>query len=98
MRSVLSPSSRDTIRPLRVYSLSPGSLSGFGLFSASEQANRTRTAASNATAPRIAPRLYGSDIVRATMPPEKTFENRVGIVTGGATGIGFAIARELARL
>lgn len=32
------------------------------------------------------------------MLPEKTFENRVGIVTGGATGIGFAIARELARL
>ena len=27
----------------------------------------------------------------------KTFENRVGIVTGGATGIGFGIARELAR-
>jgi len=32
------------------------------------------------------------------MLPEKTFENRVGIVTGGATGIGFAISRELARL
>jgi NAD(P)-dependent dehydrogenase (short-subunit alcohol dehydrogenase family) len=32
------------------------------------------------------------------MLPEKTFENRVGIVTGGATGIGNAIARELARL
>jgi NAD(P)-dependent dehydrogenase (short-subunit alcohol dehydrogenase family) len=32
------------------------------------------------------------------MLPEKTFENRVGIVTGGATGIGFGIARELARL
>ena len=32
------------------------------------------------------------------MLPEKTFENRVGIVTGGATGIGFAIASELARL
>ncbi|HEV8657889.1 MAG TPA: SDR family oxidoreductase [Thermoanaerobaculia bacterium] len=32
------------------------------------------------------------------MLPEKTFENRIGIVTGGATGIGFAIARELARL
>jgi len=32
------------------------------------------------------------------MLPEKTFENRVGIVTGGATGIGFAISCELARL
>lgn len=32
------------------------------------------------------------------MLPEKTFENRVGIITGGATGIGFAIARDLARL
>lgn len=32
------------------------------------------------------------------MLPEKTFEGRVGIVTGGATGIGFAIARELTRL
>ena len=32
------------------------------------------------------------------MLPEKTFENRVGIVTGGATGIGFGIAGELARL
>jgi len=30
--------------------------------------------------------------------PEKTFEGRVGIITGGATGIGNAIARELARL
>src|SRR5436189_4347197 len=32
------------------------------------------------------------------MLPEKTFEGRVGIITGGATGIGFAISRELARL
>ncbi|HVS32224.1 MAG TPA: SDR family oxidoreductase [Thermoanaerobaculia bacterium] len=32
------------------------------------------------------------------MLPEKTFEGRVGIVTGGATGIGLAMARELARL
>ena len=32
------------------------------------------------------------------MLPEKTFEGRVAIVTGGATGIGFAVARELARL
>jgi NAD(P)-dependent dehydrogenase (short-subunit alcohol dehydrogenase family) len=32
------------------------------------------------------------------MLPEKTFEGRVGIVTGGATGIGNAIARELAKL
>jgi len=32
------------------------------------------------------------------MLPEKTFEGRVGVVTGGATGIGNAIARELARL
>jgi NAD(P)-dependent dehydrogenase (short-subunit alcohol dehydrogenase family) len=32
------------------------------------------------------------------MLPEKTFENRVGIITGGATGIGFGIARELVRL
>ena len=32
------------------------------------------------------------------MLPEKTFDKRVGIITGGATGIGFAIARELARL
>jgi NAD(P)-dependent dehydrogenase (short-subunit alcohol dehydrogenase family) len=37
------------------------------------------------------------DIV-APMLPEKTFEGRVGIVTGGATGIGFAVSRELARL
>ncbi|HUP50111.1 MAG TPA: SDR family oxidoreductase [Thermoanaerobaculia bacterium] len=32
------------------------------------------------------------------MLPEKTFENRIGIITGGATGIGFAMATELARL
>jgi NAD(P)-dependent dehydrogenase (short-subunit alcohol dehydrogenase family) len=32
------------------------------------------------------------------MLPEKTFEGRVGIITGGATGIGFAMARELTRL
>ena len=32
------------------------------------------------------------------MLPEKTFEGRVGIITGGATGIGFAMAREVARL
>ena len=32
------------------------------------------------------------------MLPEKTFEGRVGIITGGATGIGNAIAREVARL
>jgi NAD(P)-dependent dehydrogenase (short-subunit alcohol dehydrogenase family) len=33
-----------------------------------------------------------------TMLAEKTFEGRVGIITGGATGIGFGMARELARL
>jgi NAD(P)-dependent dehydrogenase (short-subunit alcohol dehydrogenase family) len=32
------------------------------------------------------------------MLPEKTFEGRVGVITGGATGIGFAMAREVARL
>lgn len=32
------------------------------------------------------------------MLPDKTFEGRVGVVTGGATGIGNAIAKELARL
>jgi NAD(P)-dependent dehydrogenase (short-subunit alcohol dehydrogenase family) len=32
------------------------------------------------------------------MLPEKTFEGRSGIITGGATGIGFAVAREVARL
>ena len=32
------------------------------------------------------------------MLPEKTFEGRVGVITGGATGIGFGIAREVARL
>src|SRR5436190_2566949 len=32
------------------------------------------------------------------MLPDKTFEGRVGIITGGGTGIGFAIARELAKL
>ena len=32
------------------------------------------------------------------MLPEKTFENRVGIITGGATGIGLAMAKELSRL
>src|SRR5207237_1117407 len=32
------------------------------------------------------------------MLPDKTFEGRVAIVTGGASGIGFAIAKELTRL
>jgi NAD(P)-dependent dehydrogenase (short-subunit alcohol dehydrogenase family) len=32
------------------------------------------------------------------MLPENTFQDRTGIITGGATGIGFAIARELTRL
>jgi NAD(P)-dependent dehydrogenase (short-subunit alcohol dehydrogenase family) len=32
------------------------------------------------------------------MLPEKSFEGRVGVVTGGGTGIGFGIARELAKL
>ena len=32
------------------------------------------------------------------MLPETTFDGRVAIVTGGATGIGFAMASELARL
>ena len=32
------------------------------------------------------------------MLPDRTFDGRVAIVTGGATGIGFAIARELTRL
>ncbi|HEX2833608.1 MAG TPA: SDR family oxidoreductase [Thermoanaerobaculia bacterium] len=32
------------------------------------------------------------------MLPEKTFEGRTGIITGGATGIGFAMAREITRL
>ena len=32
------------------------------------------------------------------MLPDNTFANRTGIITGGATGIGNAIAREVARL
>ncbi|MGZ4809387.1 MAG: SDR family oxidoreductase [Thermoanaerobaculia bacterium] len=32
------------------------------------------------------------------MLPTNTFEGRVGIITGGGTGIGFAMARELVRL
>ena len=32
------------------------------------------------------------------MLPDKTFEGRVGIITGGATGIGFSVAKELASL
>ena len=32
------------------------------------------------------------------MLPEKTFDGRTGVITGGATGIGFAIAKELTRL
>src|SRR5438105_3347908 len=32
------------------------------------------------------------------MLPDKTFKGRVGVVTGGGTGIGFGIARELAKL
>ena len=34
----------------------------------------------------------------SSMLPDKTFEGRVGIITGGGTGIGFGFARELARL
>ncbi len=37
-------------------------------------------------------------LLRFDMLPERTFEGRIGIVTGGATGIGNAIARELANL
>jgi NAD(P)-dependent dehydrogenase (short-subunit alcohol dehydrogenase family) len=32
------------------------------------------------------------------MLPDNTFSNRTGIITGGATGIGFGIAKELLRL
>ncbi len=32
------------------------------------------------------------------MLPDNTFAGRIGIITGGGTGIGFAMARELARL
>src|SRR5689334_1834113 len=32
------------------------------------------------------------------MLPEKTFDGRVAVITGGATGIGFGIARQLAKL
>jgi NAD(P)-dependent dehydrogenase (short-subunit alcohol dehydrogenase family) len=32
------------------------------------------------------------------MLPSSTFDGRVGIITGGATGIGFAMARELTKL
>jgi NAD(P)-dependent dehydrogenase (short-subunit alcohol dehydrogenase family) len=32
------------------------------------------------------------------MLPEKSFDGRIGIVTGGATGIGLAVAREIVRL
>ncbi|HYS55643.1 MAG TPA: SDR family oxidoreductase [Thermoanaerobaculia bacterium] len=32
------------------------------------------------------------------MLPEKTFEGRSGVITGGATGIGFGVAKELSRL
>jgi NAD(P)-dependent dehydrogenase (short-subunit alcohol dehydrogenase family) len=32
------------------------------------------------------------------MLPDNTFQGRTGIITGGATGIGFAIAREIVRL
>ena len=32
------------------------------------------------------------------MLPTNTFEGRVGIITGGGTGIGFAMARELVRI
>ena len=32
------------------------------------------------------------------MLPDKTFSGKRGIITGGATGIGFGIARELSRL
>ncbi|MEA2569814.1 MAG: hypothetical protein QOI24_1815 [Acidobacteriota bacterium] len=32
------------------------------------------------------------------MLPDKTFEGRVGIITGGATGIGFSVAKELSKL
>lgn len=32
------------------------------------------------------------------MLPEKTFDGRTGVITGGATGIGFAIAKALTRL
>jgi NAD(P)-dependent dehydrogenase (short-subunit alcohol dehydrogenase family) len=32
------------------------------------------------------------------MLPDKAFDGRTGIITGGATGIGFAIAKELSRL
>ena len=32
------------------------------------------------------------------MLPDKSFANKRGVITGGATGIGFSIARELSRL
>src|SRR4051794_40404879 len=56
--------------------------------------------------PNTVPEIYDPRRVgRAKRPsyagrmlPEKTFEGRVGIITGGGTGIGFGYARELVRL
>src|SRR5688572_28340132 len=94
---MLSLASRPSMRPRTLNRRSPGSLKGFSR-SERPQASAISIRGTAIAARLTNRRLYGRGDNLRGMLPEKTFEGRVGIITGGATGIGFAMATELSRL